>query len=118
MQRRPRLAVLADDWRQEIAPMPIKLITIPAMVLMLAACADRPPTATMGMSAAVCRAAGAQAVLGRPFNDMTEAEALRASGGLRTRVIPPGGAVTMDHDPMRLNIELDDAGNIRRMRCG
>ncbi len=72
----------------------------------------------MGAAQSACRAAGAQAVLGRPFNDMTETEALRASGGLRTRVIPPAGVMTMDHDPMRLNIELDDAGNIRRMRCG
>lgn len=98
--------------------MPIKLITIAALLLALAACANRPPSATMGMAEARCRAAGAQSVLGRAFNDMTEAEALRGSGGLRTRVVPPGGVVTMDHDPMRLNIELDDAGNIRRMRCG
>ncbi len=98
--------------------MSTKLITIPALLLALAACADRPPTAAMGMNEATCRAAGAQAVLGRPFSDMTEAEALRGSGGLRTRVIPPGGVVTMDHDPMRLNIELDDTGTIRRMRCG
>lgn len=85
---------------------------------LLSACAPSPDTASMGAAQAVCRAAGAEAVLGRPFSDMTEAEALRASGGLRTRVIPPGGVVTMDHDPMRLNIELDDAGKIRRMRCG
>lgn len=84
----------------------------------VAGCSFAPDTATMGAPESRCRAAGAQAVLGRPFSDMTEAEALRASGGLRTRVIPPGGVVTMDHDPMRLNIELDDAGNIRRMRCG
>lgn len=98
--------------------MQIRLILSIAAAAALAACAASPDTAVMGAAESVCRAAGAQAVLGRPFNDMTEAEALRASGGLRTRVIPPGGVVTMDHDPMRLNIELDDAGNIRRMRCG
>lgn len=96
----------------------MKLVGVLASILAITGCANAPPTASMGASEAVCRAAGAQAVLGRPFNDMTEAEALRASGGLRTRVIPPGGVVTMDHDPMRLNIELDAAGNIRRMRCG
>lgn len=94
------------------------IIGAAAAAVVFAGCAPA-ATSTMGApGAAICRAVGAQAVLGRPFNDMTEAEALRASGGLRTRVIPPGGAVTMDHDPMRLNIELDDAGNIRRMRCG
>ena len=99
--------------------MSIKLIiTIPATLLALAACADRPPTATMGINAATCRAAGAEAVLGRQVSDLVLDEALRASGGLRTRVIPPGGMVTLDHDPMRLNIEVDDSGKIRRMRCG
>lgn len=95
-----------------------RLLFSVSSAVVLVACASSPDTTTMGASASVCRAAGAEAVLGHPFNDMTEAEALRASGGLRTRVIPPGGVVTMDHDPMRLNIELDDAGNIRRMRCG
>lgn len=98
--------------------MSMKKIAGPALIIVTAACSNAPNTASMGASESVCRAAGAQAVLGRPFNDMTEAEALRASGGLRTRVIPPGGVVTMDHDPMRLNIELDAAGNIHRMRCG
>ena len=39
--------------------MSTKLITIPALLLALAACADRPPTAAMGMNEATCRAAGA-----------------------------------------------------------
>ncbi|HWI81797.1 I78 family peptidase inhibitor [Ramlibacter sp.] len=84
----------------------------------LAGCAARPDTASMGMGESRCRAAGAQAVLGRQLDAVTAAEALRSSGGLRTRVIPPGGMVTLDHDPMRLNIEVDDRGTIRRMRCG
>lgn len=94
------------------------LVIAAGLTAALGGCAQSAGTASMGAPPAQCRAAGAQSVLGRPFNDMTEAEALRASGGLRTRVIPPGGVVTMDHDPMRLNIELDDAGTIRRMRCG
>jgi hypothetical protein len=35
-----------------------------------------------------------------------------------TRVIEPGMAVTMDYNPARLNIELDDAGRIIRVTCG
>lgn len=95
-----------------------RLLVIAAGTAVLGACAQPPGTSSMGAPAAQCRAAGAEALLGRQLDDMVQAEALRASGGLRTRVIPPGGVVTMDHDPMRLNIELDDAGNIRRMRCG
>lgn len=101
--------------------MSIKLITLPAVLLALlalAGCVSAPDTASMGASASVCRAAGAEAVLGREATDLVLDQALRASGGLRTRVIPPGGMVTLDHDPMRLNIEVDESGKIRRMRCG
>ncbi|MFN3210264.1 MAG: I78 family peptidase inhibitor [Roseovarius sp.] len=34
------------------------------------------------------------------------------------RVIPPGGIVTMEYTPRRLNIDLDDADNIVRFWCG
>ena len=36
----------------------------------------------------------------------------------RTRIIPPGTAVTMDYIPDRLNLEVDDQGLITRVYCG
>jgi hypothetical protein len=73
----------------------------------------------MGAAPATCRAAGAEALLGQKLDDHVREEALRDSGGLRSRVIPAGAAATMnDADPMRLNIELDAEGRIHRMRCG
>lgn len=101
-----------------VAVQPLPFAIAACVLAVLAACAGSPDTTSMGAAESVCRAAGAEALLGRHLDDMVLAEALRASGGLRTRVIPAGGVATMDHDPMRLNIELDDAGNIRRMRCG
>ncbi|WP_168107120.1 I78 family peptidase inhibitor [Ramlibacter lithotrophicus] len=95
-----------------------RLLLCISSAAIVGACASSPDTTAMGAAESTCRAAGAEALLGRRLDDMVLAEALRGSGGLRTRVIPPGGVVTMDHDPMRLNIELDDAGVIRRMRCG
>jgi hypothetical protein len=65
-----------------------------------------------------CRAAGAQAQLGEIADDRVVEEARWASGAMRTRVIRPGQAVTMDADPQRLNIEVDETGRIRRLRCG
>lgn len=115
LQPFPRRRLPPDNSR--MAAVQHRLLAVLATAV-LGGCAAAPDTASMGAAESVCRAAGAQAVLGRKFNDMTEAEALRASGGLRTRVIPAGAMVTLDHDPMRLNIELDEAGAIRRMRCG
>jgi hypothetical protein len=94
----------------------LALIALIATVAALMACAGRSPQA--GIAEAQCRAAGAEAVLGRNLDDQAITDALLASGGLRTRVIRPGSSVTMDADPMRLNIEVDDVGRIRRMRCG
>ena len=65
-----------------------------------------------------CRAAGAEAQLGETLDDRVLDEARWASGAMRTRVIRPGQAVTMDADPQRLNIEVDETGRIRRLRCG
>ncbi|MFM7655702.1 MAG: I78 family peptidase inhibitor [Paracoccaceae bacterium] len=34
------------------------------------------------------------------------------------RIIQPGMAVTMDYNPARLNIEIDESGKIHRISCG
>lgn len=34
------------------------------------------------------------------------------------RILPPGAMMTMDHRPDRLNVELDENGNITRVWCG
>lgn len=65
-----------------------------------------------------CRAAGAEAELGKNVDDETAENARMGAGALRARIIRPGQAVTMDADPQRLNIEVDETGRIRRLRCG
>lgn len=37
---------------------------------------------------------------------------------LTYRTIYPGDVVTMDHAPERLNIAVDDAGNVTALTCG
>lgn len=84
----------------------------------LSACASH-STSVMGAGPASCHAAGAQALLGQKLDDHVLEEALRTSGGLRSRVVPAGAVITNDRpDPMRLNIELDPEGRIHWMRCG
>ncbi|WP_460272733.1 I78 family peptidase inhibitor [Celeribacter sp. ULVN23_4] len=34
------------------------------------------------------------------------------------RIVLPGMALTMDHNPKRTNIDIDDAGQIKRVWCG
>lgn len=34
------------------------------------------------------------------------------------RIVLPGMALTMDHNPKRTNIDIDDTGQIKRVWCG
>lgn len=96
---------------------PILPIVVLGAAVTLGGCADR-TTRSMGFNQARCHAAGAQSVLGQTAEAQVVEQALAASGGLRARVIRPGEPVANDADPMRLNIQVDETGRIRRMVCG
>ena len=34
------------------------------------------------------------------------------------RIVYPGSALTMDHNPGRLNVDVDETGTIKRLWCG
>jgi hypothetical protein len=75
-------------------------------------------TSSAGMGPARCTAAGAKEYLGQELDAHTVDDARAHAGALRSRVIKPGDRVTMDVDPLRLNVELDQSGRIHRLRCG
>jgi len=100
-------------------PTRFPLTAVISVALLLAACADRSANIMGAGPSAGCHAVGAAGVLGQRLDERVMQEALRDSGALRTRVIPPGVVgVTGDVDPMRLNIQLDAQGRIHRMVCG
>src|SRR6476620_11819754 len=84
------------------------------ILLVLGACGSTDPA----LPEARCRAAGAEAELGKTVNEKVADDARYAAGAMRMRVIRPGQSVTTDVDPQRLNIEVDETGRIRRLRCG
>ena len=75
-------------------------------------------TSAAGMGAARCTAANAKGYLGQELNERTVDDARAHAGALRSRIVRPGEPVTMDADPLRLNVETDASGRIRRLRCG
>jgi len=97
-------------------PLFLRLCIVPAAVAALAGCA--PMSFGSDIPEARCRAAGAEAFLGRFADERAVDGARAASGSMRERVIRPGQSFTMDADPQRLNIELDATDIIRRLRCG
>lgn len=91
----------------------------------LASCAsDAPQLGSLGGSPGplpepVCRAAGAEAQLGKRVDDEVADSARAEAGAMRARIVRYGGVTsTANTDPQRLNIEVDETGHIRRLRCG
>jgi Peptidase inhibitor I78 family len=75
-------------------------------------------TNASGMGPARCTAANAKQFLGQQLDAHNGDDARAYAGAMRSRIIRPGDTVTMDADPLRLNIELDPNGRIHRLRCG
>lgn len=89
----------------------LRLMILPATALVLAAC--QPGTAEMSDAPDACGATALASLVG------TAAAAHDFSDPDRPhRVIPPNAAVTMDHRPDRLNVDVDADGVITRLWCG
>lgn len=65
-----------------------------------------------------CNADGARFAIGKAPGASVVEEARQRSGSYMARVLRPNQAVTMEFNAQRLNLELDAAGVIRRVRCG
>jgi len=68
---------------------------------------------TVATGRADCGAAGMQGLIGQSRGVLA---AMTVPAG--TRVITPGMAITRDHRPARLNIDVDANGEITRLWCG
>lgn len=95
-----------------------------AGLVALAGCAA-PGTPSTGSSpmpppppGTACNAQGAQFAIGKAPGASVVEEARQRSGSYMARVLRPNQAVTMEFNAQRLNLELDAAGVIRRVRCG
>jgi hypothetical protein len=74
--------------------------------------ADAPPPAP------TCDASLVQGLVGQA-NDAAKAEQARVDAGAKSvRILEPNAMVTMEFDGERLNIEVDDQGQIIAVRCG
>lgn len=93
-------------------------VIAPPLLLLLTACAAAPPPPPLPPTSGTCRAEHAQFAVGhRPDARLLEQARVR-SGARLVRTISPGQVVTMEFNPERLNLELDAAGRVVRVRCG
>ncbi|AVR68214.1 TPA: hypothetical protein L6B08_27630 [Pseudomonas aeruginosa] len=117
-------------WFQKIrgGGMPLKQFSS-ALVLaaLLAGCSsngDGPSTDSASAPAATpagdgrCDAQAVQGYVGKQASAAAVEEARRAAGAEVARALRPHDAVTMDYNPRRLNIDVDDNLVIKRLSCG
>ena len=78
-----------------------------AVGVILSACRQEPL-----VTKASCDQEQYQNVIGRNIGEVAFAPTVNK------RVITEGDAVTMDHNPQRLNVLVDDKGWIKRIYCG
>jgi hypothetical protein len=96
-------------------------IAMAALLLAMLGCGAAPPD-DVGLPVSDethrCNAGLVQNLVGLPADEELGERALQQSGADRLRWIRPGDAVTMDFNPRRLNIEIDDDGRVARIHCG
>lgn len=71
-----------------------------------------------GPASSDCDADAVQNMLGQVYRDSVGETARQRSGSRRIRLLRPGQVMTMEYDPSRINIILDDKGAIQALRCG
>jgi hypothetical protein len=96
--------------KQEIFMRPF-ILALPAAAL-LTACNPESESPAMPTEDA-CGAAALQHLVGQDHTSHDFAKEAKA-----LRIIPPNSAVTMDHRPDRLNVDIDDQGTVTRIWCG
>ncbi|MDX3906435.1 MAG: I78 family peptidase inhibitor [Pigmentiphaga sp.] len=65
-----------------------------------------------------CNAEPAQFLVGQKLTAVLTDEARKASGAKSARVLRPGQAVTMEFNPMRVNVEVNRSEVVTAIRCG
>lgn len=94
-----------------------------AALVVLAGCttpAGNQPTSPMPPPppGTVCNAQGAQFAVGKTAGASVIEEARQRSGSYMARILRPNQAVTMEFNAQRLNLEVDAAGVVKKVRCG
>lgn len=65
-----------------------------------------------------CDAAAAQFAVGQSFGPLLERDVRERSGASIVRWLSPGQAVTMEFNPARLNLTLDNRSRVTKVACG
>ncbi len=65
-----------------------------------------------------CRADDAMFAVGQALTTPLLEDARQRAGAATARALRPDQAVTLEYNPARLNLDVDTAGKVTRVRCG
>lgn len=106
-------------------------VIVPFFAVALAACSSSGPQASAGAASGsspapaspvggdqVCDAGPVANLVGQPWSDRAAADAQQRARAGVLRVLKPGQVMTMEYNPRRLTIVLDDDQRVSSARCG
>jgi hypothetical protein len=76
------------------------------------------PAATPAGGNGQCDASAVQSVVGERFSERAAQGAQSRAGASTLRVLQPGQVMTMEYNPQRLTIVVDESGAVASARCG
>lgn len=94
------------------------LIAGPAAALALTACTIAESDPVVGLPQANCRSEPLAQFIGQAATADLGARMLSASAARIIRWVPQGGVVTMDFNPARITVQLDEANRVKTASCG
>jgi len=89
-----------------------------SLLALLAGCSSQPQEPQNAAINGDCNVEQIQGVLGKIANTKLIQQVQQQANAKNLRVLAPGDAATMDYNPQRLNIDIDESEVIIRLSCG
>lgn len=89
-----------------------------SILALLAGCSSSQPAQPAAEITGDCNVENLQGVLGQNASAELIEQVQRQANAKTLRVLAPGDAATMDYNPQRLNIDIDESEVIIRLTCG
>jgi len=89
-----------------------------SLLALLAGCSSQPSTPPVAEISGDCNVEQVQGVLGQHASAERIRQVQQQANAKTLRVLAPGDAATMDYNPQRLNIDIDESEVIIRLSCG
>jgi hypothetical protein len=76
------------------------------------------PAAAPAAGNGQCDASAVQSIVGEPFSERAAQSAQSRAGAATLRILQPGQVMTMEYNPQRLTIVVDESDAVASARCG